>query len=84
MVKAFQVAFSEDKTIYTFGYSNTPSITSYGSYSNNIKDDRPIMVIANNIKEVADKYPNAVTIMEHDMKEVVILDSVKIVCPVRS
>jgi len=85
MVKVFQVELSEDRPIYPW-YTNVQqavtSSSSYG-YNNVVKDSRPIMVVANDIKEVANAYPKAATIIDIDAKEVVILDSVKIICPVK-
>jgi hypothetical protein len=80
MVKAFLVTFEEEKPMYGSNFF-TNSISS--SYSTQVHDDRPIIVIANNIKEVSDVYPNAHTIMEWSAKEVKILDSVRIRCPVK-
>lgn len=79
MVKVFQIELPVKKpNPYTFGSSQTIS----SGYSV-IEEEGSTLVIANTIKEVADKYPNAITIMEIRSKNVDILDNVKIVCPVK-
>jgi NADH:ubiquinone oxidoreductase subunit len=78
MVKAFLVTFEEEKCGSNFYTNNFSSSVPYQT-----RDNRPIIVIANNIKEVSDVYPNAHTIMEWSVKEVKILDSVRIKCPVK-
>lgn len=83
MTKAFTVTFTSERPSNNFGfYSQTISVSS--GYGNNCTDDRPILVVANNIKEVALAYPNAESIVELLIKEVKILDSVRITCPVIS
>lgn len=81
MVKVFQLGFPVTRpNPYTFTSGSQSATYSNYSYPDG---DTSIIVIANTIKEVAEKYPNANHIMEIEAKDVVILDSVKIVCPVR-
>jgi len=79
MVKAFIVDFKNN------GLNNLYSVSGFGyssqiSYPTKKEDTRPILVIANNIADVASKYPNATSIDEEDVKDVVILE--KVICPV--
>jgi hypothetical protein len=80
MVKAFTVVFKPTPSnLYSVGgyaYGMSGQI----SYPLKQDDTRPLLVIANNIKDVAEKYPTATWIQEEDVKDVVILD--KVVCPV--
>lgn len=75
MVKAFSVHW-EETISYSIGVMGG-SVT----YGNQPHDNRPVVVIANNIKEVAEKYPTASTIEEIGAKEVIVLE--KIICPVK-
>jgi hypothetical protein len=75
MVKAFSVNWRETIS-YSIGVMGG-SVT-YGSQP---QDNRPIIVIANSIKEVAEKYSTASKIEEISAKEVVVLE--KVICPVK-
>jgi len=79
MVKAFSVNFKT--VVYNSNYQigGSSGITSYTP--NTYPDNRPIMVIAMDIADVGKKYPTAISIVEFDVKDVVILD--KIICPVK-
>jgi hypothetical protein len=86
MVKIFQVSIRDKKVCnYPFGGSLTMTSNYYpsGITDNSITNNLPIMVVAHSILQVAKKYPNADMIVELESKEVVIMDSVKIVCPVK-
>ena len=75
MVKSFSVRWIESRS-YSIGVMGG-SVT-YGSQP---QDNRPIIVVANSIKDVAERYPTASQIVEIDAKEVVILE--KVICPVK-
>jgi len=79
MVKAFNVSF---KSIAYNQYSLGGSSSGIISYTpSTYPDNRPIIVIANSITDVAEKFPLAISITEYDVKDVVILD--KVICPVK-
>jgi hypothetical protein len=76
MVKAFMVKFK--KKAYSadvFGYTTTVSSPTL------FEDNRGTIAIANNIKDVAERFPDAESINELISKDVVILE--KIICPVK-
>lgn len=80
MVKVFMV-YSRPKT-KSFVYGSI-SVSSSTTTFQNPTNDASIVVVANNIAEVANKYPDAESIDEYIAKDVIILDSVKVVCPVK-
>jgi len=80
MVKAFTVIFKPtNPNLYSVG-GYAYGCSGIFSYPTRQEDTRPLLVIANNISDVASKYPAAWSIQENDVKDVVILN--KVVCPV--